>query len=81
MQKVISNYINDKSKNTGLLLIDPPTGYGKTYMSVQSIYDYVKKSEENKKIFFLTTLIKNLPVDELRKIYKEHGEEDSFEKF
>ena len=80
VQKTIANYIKDTSKNTGLLLIDPPTGYGKTYMAAQSIYDYVKSTKGNKKIFFATTLIKNLPTDELRKIYKENGEENNFEK-
>lgn len=80
MQNTINDYINDTTKNTGLMLIDPPTGYGKTYMAAQSIYNYARKSEGNKKIFFVTTLIKNLPVDELRKVYKEHGEEHLFER-
>jgi len=79
MQNTIYNYIDDTTKNTGLILVDPPTGYGKTYMAAQSIYNYARKSEGNKKIFFVTTLIKNLPVDELRKVYKEHGEEHLFE--
>lgn len=80
MQNTINDYINDTTKNTGLILVDPPTGYGKTYMAAQSIYNYARKSEGNKKIFFVTTLIKNLPVDELRKVYKEHGEEHLFER-
>lgn len=80
MQNTINNYINDTTNNTGLMLVDPPTGYGKTYMAAQSIYDYVRNREGDKKIFFVTTLIKNLPVDELRKVYREHGEEHLFEK-
>ena len=80
MQNTINDYINDTTKNTGLILIDPPTGYGKTYMAAQSIYNYVRNGNGDKKIFFVTTLIKNLPVDELRKVYKEHGEEHRFEK-
>lgn len=78
MQSTINNYINDTTQNTGLMLIDPPTGYGKTHMSAQSIYDYVRTNKGKKKIFFVTTLIKNLPVNELRKVYEENGEGNLF---
>ena len=58
MKNAINNHINDSTKNTGLLLVDPPTGYGKTYIAAHSIYNYVRKIKGNKKIFFVTTLIK-----------------------
>ncbi|MEZ4884275.1 MAG: hypothetical protein R3E32_06000 [Chitinophagales bacterium] len=48
-------------KKTGLLLIDLPTGFGKTYEVLKYIYQDYQKSD--KKIIFLTELKKNLPHD------------------
>ena len=79
MQTTIRNYLNDTTQNTGIILIDPPTGYGKTYMSAQSIYEYVRANKGKKKVFFITTLIKNLPVDELRNVYEKNGERALFD--
>lgn len=50
--------MNDKN-DTGLLLLDMPTGTGKTYSVIQFIKDYLRENKE-KKIFFVTTLKKNL---------------------
>ena len=50
----------------GLYVCELPTGYGKTYSSVQAIAEYVKDHCPDRKVFFLTTLKKNLPEEELK---------------
>ncbi|MGR7813394.1 hypothetical protein [Lacinutrix undariae] len=63
MIKILNNYCN---KENGLLLFNPPTGSGKTHNVLQWIFDnYKDYCKENKKIFFLTNLKKNLPFEEL----------------
>ena len=58
----------DNDKENGLLLLDMPTGFGKTYSVIKYIAEYMKENSNNgKKIFFITTLKKNLPVDELKR--------------
>ncbi|MBO7593635.1 MAG: DEAD/DEAH box helicase family protein [Salinivirgaceae bacterium] len=66
MLELISKYCLDKTKNTGLLLLDMPTGTGKTFNVLQFIKQYLKKNQD-KKIFFVTSLIKNVddPYEEL----------------
>lgn len=65
MIKILNNYCN---KENGLLLFNPPTGSGKTHNVLQWIFDnYKDYCKENKKIFFLTNLKKNLPFDEFKK--------------
>lgn len=64
MIKILNNYCN---KENGLLLFNPPTGSGKTHNVLQWIFDnYKDYCKENRKIFFLTNLKKNLPFDELK---------------
>lgn len=79
MKKTINQFINDEENNSGLLLIDMPTGFGKTYIASESMYHYVMKNKD-KKIFYITTLIKNLPCQELQNVYKKHGRELQYEK-
>ena len=72
MKNVIKNYCeNDKIKN-GLILLDMPTGSGKTHSVLDFIHDYIVACGE-KKIFFVTTLLKNLPEDELKKRFERSG--------
>ncbi len=80
MQKSIYEFMNEKSEKNGLMLIDCPTGYGKTYIALENIYNYIYKGNGSKKIFFLTTLIKNLPVDELKRVYEKNGKLNMFDK-
>ncbi len=76
MIKILNNYCNDEN---GLLLFNPPTGSGKTHNVLKWIYEnYEDYCTENKKIFFLTNLKKNLPFEELRDSFfipenKEHA--------
>ena len=58
MRELLNRYcLNDKN-DTGSLLLDMPTGTGKTYNVIQFIKDYLRENKE-KKIFFVTTLKKN----------------------
>lgn len=66
-----------KNQENGLLLVDPNTGSGKTYWSCKAICDYVHNPANKKKIYFTTTLLKNLPLEELKKAYNN---ESSFQK-
>lgn len=74
MQKLISileSYYNFKSPpKNGLLLLDLPTGFGKTYQTLRFIYDNYQLNP-NKKVIFLTNLKKNLPHDTTLKNFFE----------
>ena len=72
MKKNISDFI-DSNRENGLLLVDPNTGSGKTYWSCLAIHDYARNPNNKKKIFFTTTLLKNLPEDELKKAYNNEA--------
>lgn len=65
-------------ERTGLLLLDLPTGFGKTYETLKFIYDNYQKSD--KKIVFLTELKKNLPHDTtLKKFFEKDNRLADFE--
>ncbi|MBP5503966.1 MAG: DEAD/DEAH box helicase family protein [Bacteroidales bacterium] len=66
MIKLLERYCLDKDNDTGLLLLDMPTGTGKTHSVLEFIKQYLKENKE-KKIFFVTTLKKNLD-DPYRKL-------------
>lgn len=64
MIKILNNYCN---KENGLFLFNPPTGSGKTHNILKWIFEnYKDYCKDNRKIFFLTNLKKNLPFDELK---------------
>lgn len=64
MKQAIVNFC--KSMDTGLFLLDMPTGFGKTYSVLDFMVDNYDAPEfKDKKIFFVTTLKKNLPDKEL----------------
>lgn len=65
MKKVLENFCNDKSIKKGLLLIEMPTGTGKTYSVAEYIADNYEQIDG--KIFFVTQLKKNLPEEDKRK--------------
>lgn len=67
------------SEKTGLLLLDLPTGFGKTYETLKFIYENYQKSD--KKIVFLTELKKNLPHDTtLKKFFEKDNRLTDFDK-
>jgi len=64
MIEILNNHCN---KENGLLLFNPPTGSGKTHTVLTWVFEnYKNYCKENRKIFFVTNLKKNLPFDELR---------------
>ena len=71
MLQSITDFMKAKEEN-GLLLIDPNTGSGKTYSACQAIYNYVHNTKNPKKVYFTTTLLKNLPIKELENCYNEN---------
>lgn len=79
MKKTIDQFIYDEQNDSGLLLIDMPTGFGKTYLASESMFCYALDNN-GKKIFYITTLIKNLPCQELRNVYCKYGQESQYEK-
>ncbi len=79
MYKCISDFAKDQREN-GLLLLDMPTGFGKTYSVVKFIADFIADdNNRGKKIFFITTLKKNLPLEELRERLGKSGHAHLFE--
>lgn len=78
MKSVIQQFI-DKENENGLMLLDMPTGSGKTHCVLDFIHDYVVNQNGEKKIFFLTTLKKNLPTEELRGRFKTSEKEELFD--
>src|SRR5690554_3058133 len=80
MIHILNKYCNSDS---GLLLFNPPTGSGKTHSVLSWIYEnYKEYCKENRKIFFITNLKKNLPYDELRNdFFKPDKKTLDFEKY
>ena len=73
MKQAIVNFC--KSMDTGLFLLDMPTGFGKTYSVLDFMVDNYDAPEfKDKKIFFVTTLKKNLPDKELREHFANRSE-------
>ena len=79
MQGELLDYLPNDHARPGLLLAEAPTGYGKTYQTVQAIYTYLKKGG-TKRVLFVTTLLKNLPTTDLRRAYEQDGRGDQFDK-
>lgn len=77
MIQILENFCNNTDINKGLLLIDLPTGMGKTYSVAKYIANNYEKIKG--KIFFVTQLKKNLPEADLRKCFKEIGKENEID--
>ena len=79
MEKIILEELNRFSeKQTGLSIIEVPTGRGKTYNVLIWISKYMKYCRENgikpRNIFFLTTQLKNLPYEDLGTLYYDKNQ-------
>ena len=83
MYQAIKNYCDDQQKKNGLFLIDMPTGFGKTHSVLDYIYEIaMDDTRADQKVFFITTLKKNLPKDDLFKRFERAGQSVLFkEKF
>lgn len=80
MKQAIVNFC--KTMDTGLFLLDMPTGFGKTYSVLDFMVDNYDSPEfKDKKIFFVTTLKKNLPSKELREHFASRGKADDYDKY
>ena len=81
MKNIIKRYCENENIKNGLILLDMPTGSGKTHSVLDFIHDYVVNGGD-KKIFFITTLLKNLPEEELKNRFEKSGHLSLFkEKF
>ena len=75
MYQAIKNYCDDQQKKNGLFLIDMPTGFGKTHSVLDYIYEIATDdTRADQKVFFITTLKKNLPKDDLFKRFVRTGQ-------
>ena len=73
MEEVLKKIIEDEifrfmEKEKGLSIIEIPTGRGKTHNILDCIVKYREKYPE-RKIFFITTQLKNLPYEDLKNLY------------
>ncbi len=82
MYQIIENFCKSEQEN-GLMLIDMSTGSGKTYNVIKYIFDASQFPEnQSKKFFFITTLKKNLPIEDLKNHFENAGKLSLFkEKF
>ena len=78
MQNILNKYCIEDNDN-GLLLIDMPTGSGKTYNIIEFIFNNFDKIK--RKVFFITPLKKNLTYDKLMERFKKENRLEEFEKF
>lgn len=76
MQDLLKKFCS--TKTNGLLLVDMPTGTGKTYNAVKFIYENYKNVDN--KIIFITNLKKNLPINDLRNFFEHDNRLDDFNK-
>lgn len=78
MYDIIKRYCENEAKN-GLMLLDSPTGYGKTHEIIHYMYDASQKeANSGKKFYYITSLKKNLPYKELERIFQQNGKLDEY---
>lgn len=72
MLNAIREFCDDQSFDNGLMLIDMPTGFGKTHNVIEYICEKVK-NDPSQKIFFVTSQKKNLPINDNNWVDKLKG--------
>lgn len=78
MYDIIKKYVENEN-STGLMLVDMPTGSGKTYSSIQFIYNSCMNADNaNRKYIFVTTLKKNLPTEDLKAWFEKDGKLEQY---
>ena len=76
MYDIIKRYVENENEN-GLLLVDMPTGSGKTYSAIEFMYNScMNPDNKDRKYIFVTTLKKNLPYEDLKKRFIDSGNEE-----
>lgn len=69
MDKCIEKFVEQKSN--GLMLLDLPTGFGKTTSALKFIKRFVNNNDSIKRVFFITNQKNNLPDEKLKEILGE----------
>ncbi len=70
MLKSIEKFVN--SKDNGLMLLDLPTGFGKTTSVIQFIENFINsESPIIKRVYFVTNLKSNLPEKQLKELFRD----------
>lgn len=68
MLKSIENFV--ESKDNGLMLLDLPTGFGKTTSVINFIKDFINNElPVAKRVYFVTNLKNNLPEKQLKELF------------
>ena len=78
MKQTLDDFISN-NKN-GMILLDSPTGFGKTYNVVQIMKEFIQGTSHQKleRIFFVTNLKTNLPYEDLDKLLSEEEKKKYF---
>ena len=79
MINILKKYCNSET-STGLMLFDLATGVGKTWNVNRYIFEAMQDPTFKKRIFFVTSLKKNLPEEELREMFEQADQRVLFEK-
>lgn len=78
MKETMLSFIREQNSSVGLLLIDPVTGFGKTHEAIETICEYMSRSESGSErpILYLTPQLKNIHevYEGLRMKIKDEGE-------
>lgn len=77
MYNIIKRYCENEFTN-GLMLLDMPTGSGKTYSVIKYIFDAVQDVNNSRRFFFITTLKKNLPENDIKHFFEKEGKLQQF---
>lgn len=79
MYDIIKKYVENENSN-GLLLVDMPTGSGKTYSAIEFIYNScMNPDNKERKYIFVTTLKKNLPFEDIETRFKNDGRPELYQ--
>ncbi len=79
MYDIIKRYVDNENGN-GLLLVDMPTGSGKTYSAIKYIFDAcMEPQNKNRRYIFVTTLKKNLPYKDLQQWFEKTGNQELYQ--
>jgi len=78
MKQTLDEFITNNK--TGMILLDAPTGSGKTYNVLQILKEYIQgvRHQELKRIFFVTNLKTNLPYKDLDKFLSKEDKKKYF---
>lgn len=78
MKQTLDKFISNNTN--GMILLDSPTGFGKTYNVIQIMKDFIqgKSHQDIERIFFVTNLRTNLPYEDLDKLLSDEDKKKYF---